>query len=69
MKMAALPQAIYRCNAIAIKIPMSFIPEIEKSILKFTWKHKRPQLAKVILSKKSSTRSTQYWTFNYTIES
>jgi hypothetical protein len=33
-----------------------FIKEAEKSTLKFTWKHKRPQIAKVALSKKSNTR-------------
>jgi hypothetical protein len=43
-------------NSISIKISLTLITEIEKSTLKFIWKHKGQQIVKAILSKKSNTQ-------------
>jgi hypothetical protein len=58
--MAIIPKAIYRLNAIPIKLPTQFFNELERAICRFIWNNKKPRITKpLLMDKKTSSGITR----------
>ena len=62
--MATLPKAIYRFNAIPIKIPTQFFIDLGRACLKFVWNNKKSRRAKTILNGKGISGRISILDFN-----
>jgi hypothetical protein len=68
VKMAILLKAIYRFNAIPIKIPTQFFNELERAICQFIWNNRKPRIVKTISTIKELLGESPSLTSNCTTE-
>lgn len=54
LEISIVPKVIYKFNEIPTKIPTGFYVDINKLILKLTWKDEKPRIPKTILKNKNN---------------
>jgi hypothetical protein len=55
VEMVILLKAIYKFNAVSIKISIQFFLEIERAICKFVWYKQKSRIAKTIINNKRTS--------------